>query len=212
MDVISKETKTYDVQHSYDEETNKHHYTFYYSYPAVSDHETKEIDKIYMDFPTEVKEGDNFIKWLEDVNVYTNGYDDGLEFKLTQTFGPDAEKIANAYGFRVTSSTTEQLNYFIKGVQNGLKAEITIPDKLKEVGDKFAAADDIKVYINGEEGGSIARLGDGSLWVTASDTLTITDGEFNPPEKPVYSVKNVDAVVGEPIKVEDLLVTDNTGR
>ncbi|MEE3404295.1 MAG: hypothetical protein VZR73_09445 [Acutalibacteraceae bacterium] len=43
----------------------------------------------------------------------------------------------------------------------------------------------------------------------APDTLTITDGEFDPPKKPVYSVSSVDAVVGEPIKVKELLVTDD---
>ncbi|MBQ1391280.1 MAG: hypothetical protein IIY82_05995 [Firmicutes bacterium] len=80
---------------------------------------------------------------------------------------------------------------------------------MKETGDTFAAASDIKVYINGEEGGTFARMGDGSLWVMAPDTLTITDGEFNPPKKPVYSVKSVDAVIGEPIKVKELLVTDD---
>ncbi|MBR3417545.1 MAG: hypothetical protein IKG82_02510, partial [Oscillospiraceae bacterium] len=199
------------MRRDFDEETNSYlnSYTFWYTYPAQTNHETKVIDKIYIDFPTEVKEGDNFIQWLEAVHVYTNGYDEGLEFKLTPTFGPDAEKIANAYGFTATSSTTQQLNYFIKGVQNGLKAEITIPDKMKETGDTFAAASDIKVYINGEEGGTFARMGDGEIWVMAPDTLTVTDGEFNPPKKPVYSVSSVDAVVGVPIKVKDLLVTDD---
>ena len=43
----------------------------------------------------------------------------------------------------------------------------------------------------------------------APDTLTITDGEFDPPKKPVYSVSSVDPVVGVPIKVKELLVTDD---
>lgn len=141
--------------------------------------------------------------------LITVRYDDGLAFKLTPTYGEDAEKIANAYGFSASSTSSEQLNYFIKGVQNGLKAEITIPENLKETGDAFAAASDIKVYINGEEGGTFIRASASSLTVTAADTLTITDGEFNPPKKPVYSVKDADAVVGEPINVKDLLVTDD---
>ena len=209
VDSVSSDSFT--VWPDYDEENFKYlpSSTLQYTFPAQTNHETKEIDKIYMDFPTEVKEGDNFVKWLEDVHVYTNGYDEGLEFRLTPTFGPDAENIAKAYGFPATSSNTKQLNYFIKGVQTGLKAEIKIPEQLNESGDAFAAADQITVYVNGEKGGTLARMGSSEVWAMAADSLTITDGEFNPPSKPVYSVKGVDAVVGEPITAEDLLETDD---
>ena len=174
----------------------------YYTFPAMVNHEAKTIDEIYMNFPTEVKEGDNFLKWLEDVEIYTNGYNEGLKFDITPTYGADAGKIADAYNYSVDSGC--KLNHFIKGVQNGVVAEIEIPEQLKELGDVFA--DKVTLYVNGQESSNIVRFASDHVRVAAPDTLTVSEGDAVVPVKPAYSMMDFDAVVGETVTLRDLLV------
>ncbi len=181
-------------------------YIISYTYPALTDHSATVIDKVYMDFPTEVTEGDNFLKWLEDVHIYTNGYNDGFKFTVTPTYGAEAEKIAAAYGYGMNNG--KQINVFIKGVQTGLAAEIEIPYELKKLGDVFA--DDVTLYVNGEESKNKLSMGSDRIRLAAPDTLTVLDGEA-PPVLPQYSMQSADAVVNETISIKDLLVTDDPG-
>ncbi len=184
-------------------------YTILYTYKAQIDHEPKPIDRIYMDFPTEVMEGDSFLKWLEDVEIYTNGYNEGFTFDITPLYGADAAMIAGAYGYSTSSSSTKQLNYFLKGVQTGVAAEIKIPKELKELGDVFA--DEVTLYVNGEESKEKIRIGSDDIYVLAPNSLTVTPSDRALPVKPEFSMKDTHAVVGQTINVKDLLVCDDPG-
>ena len=209
VDLISDSMLQYDyARQDYDEETGKdlERFTFRYTYPAQSDHQTGLIDTVYMDFPTEVTEGENFLRWLDKVHVYTTGYDEGFEFILTPTYDADAAAAAKAYGYNIAAN--KQLNYFVRGVQNGLSAEIKIPAALAETGDQFA--EKVKLIVNGHEGGEILRYGSAHILFTAPDTLTVKTGAA-PPAKPEYAVKQPNAVINEPIVLEDLLVSNAPG-
>ncbi|MBR6718383.1 MAG: hypothetical protein IKI77_08585, partial [Oscillospiraceae bacterium] len=209
VDLVSDSSLLYDyARQAYDEETGEklERFTFRYTYPGQSNHQSGPIDTVYMDFPTEVQEGDNFLQWLEKVHVCTTGYDEGFAFILKPTYGADAAAVAKAYGYSI--GTNQQLNYFVKGIQNGLSAEIKIPAALAETGDKFA--DKVKLIINGQEGGEIMRFSSTDIQFTAPDTLTVRTGEA-PPVKPEISVRQPIAVIGEPIVLEDLLESNTPG-
>ncbi len=209
VDLVSDSNLNYDdARQAYDEETGEEleRFTFRYTYPGQSNHQSGPIDTVYMDFPTEVQEGDNFLQWLEKAHVYTTGYDEGFEFILKPTYGADADAIAKAYGYSI--GTNQQLNYFVRGVQDGLSAEIKIPAALAETGDKFA--DKVKLIINGHEGGEIMRFSSTDMQFIAQNTLTVRTGEA-PPVKPVISVRQPVAVIGEPIVLEDLLESNAPG-
>ncbi|MBR6718512.1 MAG: hypothetical protein IKI77_09250 [Oscillospiraceae bacterium] len=179
-------------------------YIIDYTYPALTDHSATVIDKVYMDFPTTVTEGDNFRKWLEDVHIYTNGYNEGFQFTVTPTYGAEAEKIASAYGYGMNNG--KQINVFIKGVQTGLAAEIEIPYELKKLGDVFA--ENVTLYVNGEESKNKLSMGSDRIRLAAPDSLTILDGAA-PAVLPAYTMSGTDAVVGETISLRDLLITDD---
>ncbi|WP_295085838.1 dockerin type I domain-containing protein [Ruminococcus sp.] len=186
-------------------------YTISYTYPAKTDHDAQTIDKIYMNFPTEVKEGDNFLKWAESVEIYTNGYNEGFTFDIKPTYEPDAEKIAGIYGYDTEDGIGmvrgAQLNYFMKGVQNGAAVEITIPENLTEIGDVFA--ENIDFYINGEKSSNMLTYSDGFIRVAATNTLTVISDEINLPVNPEFSIKKSNAIVGQTMALKDLLDCDD---
>ena len=166
------------------------------------------IDEIHIDFPTEVEEGTNWDDFVKNVHVNTNGYDEGFKFDIRQSFGPDAESLASALGYSIDLKKPTVLR-FVKGIQNGINVDIQIPEELLKMGDVFA--DEVSVYINGEVqkvksyGYDYAK----QIAIKAPDTLTITDGEV-PEAMPRYSIKSANAVVGEPISLNDLLVCDDS--
>ena len=172
---------------------------FWYMYPALTDHEAKVVDRITLDFPTEVKEGDNFRKWLESVKLSTNGYNAGFEFEIAPIYDANADKIASAYGYR--NDSLHQINHFIQGVQTGLTAKITIPYELKWMGDEFA--EEVKFVINGKE--STVKPGSKTvLTIELPDSIHISAGEALT-VLPEYSLNSYDFVVGEPVVIKDLL-------
>ena len=182
-------------------------YIITYSYPALTDHDATTIDTVYVDFPTEVREGDNFLKWLEDVNVYTNGYNEGLNIEITPLYGEDAIDIAGAYGYPI-SVLSKQLNYFVKGVQTGVKVKIVVPDELTKLGDVFA--DKVAVCVNGKESTyTTGQYNKSSIELLESDTLTVLDGEAPPVMPDYYMDSDVEAVVGETIRLKDHIHSDD---
>ena len=203
----SYDTVTGNAYSEYNSDTQAYDtYTLSYTYPALTDHDAKTIDEVYMNFPTEVREGDNFLKWLENVEIYTNGYNEGFKFKVTPTYGPEAEKIAAAYGY--SFATNEQINLFIKGVQTGIAAEIEIPYELRQLGDAFA--ENVRFYVNGVESKNKLEFGSDHIRLAAPDTLTILDGDGEaPPVKPAFYLEGGRLIVGETLDLHDLIVCDD---
>ena len=203
VDIVSPDW----VEQAFDYENHLYlpSYTIQYTFPAQSDHAASVIDEIHIDFPTEVEEGTYWNDWVKNVHIYTNGYDEGFTFDIRQTFGPDAESIASALGYGLDTQKVTVFR-FVKGIQNGIGAEIRIPDELKELGDVFA--DKITVYINGEESKTFGYYESGKVLIAASDTLKVT-GNAAPEAMPGYTVKGANAVVGETININDLLVCDD---
>ena len=179
-------------------------YTFSYNYPAQSDHAAAVIDKIYIDFPTEVSENSSYSDWLDQVRVYTNGYDEGFDFIIGNTYAAGAEETAAAYGYDVglMVGSEPQIRRFITGVQNGVTAEILIPDLLYSLGDKIA--ENVTVYVNGEPQADQYHIGSNHIFISAPDTLTVTSGEA-PVAAPVFSMKPAYLVVGEEFCLDNLL-------
>ncbi|MCR4759670.1 MAG: hypothetical protein K5705_05290 [Oscillospiraceae bacterium] len=203
VDIVSPDW----VEQAFDYENHLYlpSYTIQYTFPAQSDHAASVIDEIHIDFPTEIEEGTYWNDWVKNVHIYTNGYDEGFTFDIRQTFGPDAESIASALGYGLDTQKVTVFR-FVKGIQNGIGAEIRIPDELKELGDVFA--DKITVYINGEESKTFGYYESGKVLIAASDTLKVT-GNAAPEAMPGYTVKGANAVVGETININDLLVCDD---
>ena len=183
-------------------------YVLTYTFSALTDHDATTIDKVYLDFPTEVREGDSFLKWQEESNVYTNGYNEGLNITYKPLYGLDADYILKAYGY--SNSLNTQLNSFVKGVQTGIEVDINIPKDLKALGDIFA--DKVTIYVNGEEKTiTTGNYNKSSISIIEPDSLTILDGDA-PPVKPGFSWdtnNSIDAVVGETISVNDFIYSDD---
>ncbi|WP_037292800.1 hypothetical protein, partial [Ruminococcus flavefaciens] len=196
------------MYNEYDEETHQQLpiYTFSYTYPAQSDHAASVIDEIHIDFPTEVEEGTYWNDWVKNIHIYTNGYDEGLTFDIRQSFGPDAESIASPLGYSLDAQKVTVFR-FVKGIQNGIVAEIKIPEELKELGDVFA--DKISVYINGEKSTTPGYYESGRVLISAPDTLIVT-GDNVPEAMPsCYSIKPANAVVGDTINLNNLFNSDD---
>lgn len=174
--------------------------TFSYKYSALGEVGTT-IDKVFIDFPTEVNEGDSIDKWNKQIRVYAG---DGLDLSFTsqQSMSADAFNILQAYGYN--NVTAENINTFVKGVQIGPYLSIGIPE-----GIDLKFADSIKVYVNGEDNkGQVEFKYSDSFTFGAYNTINIDDG--TPIDtKPDYEVKDYDLVAGETININDLLVAED---
>lgn len=174
--------------------------TFSYKYPALGEVGTT-IDKVFIDFPTEVREGDSIEDWNKKVRVYAgDGLD--LDFSSQQSFSADGFNILQAYGYN--NVTAETMNVFVKGVQIGPYLSIEIPE-----GIDLEFADSISVYVNGEKGkGQVEYKYSDSFTFGAYNTINI-DGGTPLAIMPEYSVKDYDFVAGKTINVSDLLEAED---
>lgn len=175
-------------------------YTFSYQFKALGEIGTK-IDKVFIDFPTEVQEGDSVSKWAEQVKVYASN-DLDLSFTTSQTFSADAFNILAAYGYN--NVTTDTFNTFVQGVQTGPYFSIDIPE-----GIDLEFAEKVTVYVNGStDRGQIEYKYSDSFTYGSYNSINISKG--NPlADKPEYAFNDFDLVAGETLNVDDLLETDD---
>ncbi len=201
-DPITAQNSSYARQeYDWDAHEDLQEFVFTYTYPAQSDHAASVIDEVHLDFPTEVPEGTYFSDYLKQVHLYTNGHDDTLSSTILPTYSADAYDIGDASGYDV-SLLDLRVQSFIKGMQDGLSATIEIPEEMQNTGDQFA--ENVKIYINGEEGEVFLRT-DGKITFYAPETITVTDGKAVP-NMPQYSMQAFNPVVGETITLSDLLI------
>lgn len=174
-DSVTAQNSSYASQkYDYDAHEDLQEFVFIYNYPAQSDHEASVIDEVRLDFPTEVPEGTYFSDYLKQVHLYTNGHDDTLTSTILPSYSADAYKIADAYGYEL-SLLDLWIQSFIKGMQDGLSATIEIPEEMQETSDKFA--ENVKIYINGEEGTVFSQTKSKIIFY-APETITVTDGKL----------------------------------
>ena len=201
-DPATAQSSSYAYQiYDYDADEYRQEFVFNYTYPAQSDHAASVIDEVHLDFPTEVPEGTYFSDYLKQVHLYTNGHDDTLSSTILPTYSAEAYEIGDASGYDV-SLLDLRVQSFIKGMQDGLSVTLEIPEKMQETGDKFA--ENVKIYINGEEGEVFLRT-DGKITFYAPETITVTDGKAVP-NMPQYSMQGFNPVVGETVTLSDLLI------
>ncbi len=199
---LVKDIEIYDVYEEGTSQRIKSAKEITYTFPAQSDHTASEVSEVHIDFPTEVKEGTYWDEWVKDVNVCTNGFDEGFTFEITPGIGSEAEKTAAAY-----NCDPEDLKRFVKGVQNSLTLKITIPDELKANGDSFSK--DVSFYVNGEKTKPDTAYSTQIFTTGIYDCLTVTEGE-PPAAMPKYSLNQPNAlVVGEPIDMSTILNCDD---
>ena len=188
-------------EYDYDAHEDLQEFVFTYTYPAQSDHAASVIDEVHLDFPTEVPEGTYFSDYLKQVHLYTNGHDDTLSSTILPTYSAEAYEIGDASGYDV-SLLDLRVQSFIKGMQDGLSVTLEIPEEMQETGDKFA--ENVKIYINGEEGEVFLRT-DGKITFYAPEAITVTDGKAVP-NLPQYSMQAFNPVVSETVTLSDLLI------
>ena len=160
------------------------------------------IEKVYVDFPEVVREGDGVEDWEDQVRVYAATGGNKFETIIRETKGADAVDIVKALGY--SSVNSNYIQQFIRGVQTGPEVRIFIPD-----GSAQYFADDVKLYLNGELAGDecIERYSDDNktITVTGYDLLTIQDGDFTNSPIPKYNIKDFNLGVGDKIYMNDLL-------
>ena len=177
--------------------------TLSYRYEALVGGSNPTINKVFVDFPEVVNEGDNLDDWEDQVKVYGATGDKKFDTIIRETKGADASDIVKALGY-------DSVRTFIKGVQTGPEVRIFIPDDSSQV-----FTDDVQVYLNGELGKPeyIERYSDDNktITVTGYDTLTVLEGNAGFPEIPKYRVKDFNIGKGDKIYLDDLLEGDTSG-
>ena len=163
------------------------------------------VDKIYLEFPTEVYEGDSVNEWMEKVHIYTNGDNEQFNMKAYASYGAYAYEIIEAYGDHRLIDANE-FSVFVPGVQTGLMASVMIPMSLDA--DFPEDKNDITVYVNGEPTGGVYYKTTHSIIVNAFDTYAVQPAKA-PEPMPQYSIKDYNLVVGQTVDVSDLLVCDD---
>ncbi|MBR4132714.1 MAG: S-layer homology domain-containing protein [Oscillospiraceae bacterium] len=180
-------------------------YSFVFRFTPQSKYTSSTINEIYLDFPTKVTEGTNVSDWLDQATISTNGHDEDLSISLTPTYTDDAQYVLEAYNRGEAELSTEKLeiNTFIPDVQSGIAAHIKITGP-----DRFASQNNLKIYINGEQAARITSLDSDEIWFSAANTVEVTEGT-PAPTAPDYAVRNFRLIVGEPIRIDELLATDS---
>lgn len=181
--------------------------TYSYTYRTAVGEADTEINRISLDFPTEVKEGDSVDEWMEQFIASTNG--DDTEFIFTPSFVMTsyAEQTLNAYGYKLNlSDPTDSMKAFVRGAIDGpsMKIDLVWKDSVK-----FAPKDKVNILINGETNANA------TLDITSSTTATITvpnavtvlEGKTIP-ALPAYRLKDFNLAVDETVKLNDLITSD----
>lgn len=167
-----------------------------YTYRStVGSHIGAVINRVYIDFPTEVKEGSYVDDWLNQVEVSVDAdvpvSDLGIEKLPIHAAG--AENILYPLGY---PHVPERLNLFVKGVQSGLDLQAHLP-----TGVSFGP--DVTFFINGVRTWlpSIYRPQESyytnrGIFLYMKDILTVADGKTPQPFTLAYRVKDFNLTVG----------------
>ncbi|MBQ6116850.1 MAG: leucine-rich repeat domain-containing protein, partial [Oscillospiraceae bacterium] len=179
---------------------------FKYMYKAISGGAATVINKIYLDFPTQVKEGDSVDEWMQNVRFYTNGDDSVMEVMLYEVFyNILGMQRGSTYGDKVNVDT---LHTFLPGVQTGFQIQLGLPTGMNVA---FPTETDaIEIYVNGELHDTTTAVMDKLVWAIAANSIEVLPCTVEGVEKhvdpmPVYSLNGFDILDGEPVYVEDLL-------
>ena len=181
-------------------------YTYYTAIGAADD----TIDRINMDFPAEVTEGDSIDAWMNEFSVITNGDDTQFTFKKGFSFTSFAEQTFKAYGYHIDfEDPTDTLKSFMRGIIDGPKVEIDVdPDGQNEGLVGFADESKINVYVNGEIDPNTEILAESHIGIfNVPGALRILDGKAIP-ALPKYRILDFNLVKGQKIYLDDLMVTD----
>ncbi|MBQ6116098.1 MAG: leucine-rich repeat domain-containing protein, partial [Oscillospiraceae bacterium] len=197
------------VQHYYYKDYGKDdngNHVFKYTFKAISGGAEQTINKIYMDFPTQVMEGESVDEWLQNVRYYTNGDDSVMSVENADLFiNVDGVERLWTYGnLDLTKTRT-----FLPGVQTGFQIMLTLPNDLQVWFPTEANA--IELYVNGVLTDHVSAITSKGVWAIASESLTVVPYgqpgvEKRVPSMPVYALNGFNLIEeGELVYVEDLL-------
>ena len=179
-----------------------------YTFNSITGGAASVIDKIYLEYPTEVSEGDDVETWLARVRIGTNGDDSQVHVDEAQLFTgiwatPVLASVADYHVNALAADpATSGLKTFMKGVQTGFQVMLSIDNN---VAANFAEGTDaITVYVNGAPVDKATRITGKGVWAIVNDTIKVADGARTDP-MPVYSLRGFDLRVNQTVNVDDLL-------
>ncbi|MBQ6115700.1 MAG: hypothetical protein IJL08_00065, partial [Oscillospiraceae bacterium] len=184
--------------------TNRH--IFKHTFRAISGGSASVINKIYLDFPTEVMEGESVDEWLQQVRIYTNGDDSVLTVRESEVFA-DIHGVDRLRTYGANLQTAE-VHTFLPGVQTGFRFYLELPTGLNV---NFPTETDaVSIYVNGELKGTATAMTGKLLWAAAYDSIEVVPCtepgvEKHVPAMPVYSLNYFELYDWVPVSVEDLL-------
>ena len=145
------------------------------------------ISRVFIDYPTEVKEGSYVEDWLEKVEIVSDveGYD--LNASIWPFCSKRFAETAEALGY--PTKDPRNIHRFVEGIQNGVVAEITLP-----TGVTFSSS--LKVYVNGRVQENVHHDST-SFQFSAPDSLRILEGQPAPANTLDVRMKDFDLTIEE---------------
>ena len=178
------------VDRAEDGEVSAVHYKYTYSFVSGGNMGSV-IRYMFLDFPTEVKEGTYLDDWKDQIKIETN-LEDGVLEDLTISVRPRAADGANdildALGY---PHLMNRVLRFIKGVQNGMVISVNLPEGVTFSGD-FKFHVNGKLYPLNSAGNS---YGDTYLSADVQNSITVVDGTPLTPFALSYYVKDFNLCV-----------------
>ena len=177
----SREVKTVEMEYTYRS--------------TIGSHIGAVINRVYIDFPTEVKEGSYVDDWLDQVEVSVDADVPVSDLGINK-LPIHADGAANVLYPLGYPHVPERLNLFIKGVQSGLQLDAHLP-----TGVSFGPY--VTFFINGVRTwlpyrlwGDIGYYNDSVISLYMKDVLTVADGKTPQPFTLSYRVRDFNLTVG----------------
>ncbi len=156
------------------------------------------ISRVFIDYPTEVKEGSYVEDWREKVEIVCDveGYD--LNAEVYPFCNKRFAETAKALGYPTTDP--RNILRFVDGIQNGVIANVSLP-----TGVTFST--NLKVYVNGRVWED-ARHDSATFTFSAPDSLRILEGQPAPANTLDVRMKDFD-LTKEPLTGKDTVFLDS---